>query len=85
MVTMWSWGFLSAPCVGRMAESLYSDVLAAVSGDLDLEFVERFANINSGGERHALDRMKNFLAENGMPKMTMERIIMQNGLSTEDH
>ena len=85
MVTMWSWGFLSAPCVGRMADSFYNDVLAAVSGDLDLEFVERFAQVNSGGERHAQDRLKALLAESGMPKMTMERITMQNGVLTEDH
>ena len=68
-----------------MADSFYNDVLAAVSGDLDLEFVERFAQLNSGGENHAVDRMKALLAESGMPKMTMERITMQNGVLTEDH
>jgi hypothetical protein len=37
MVSMWSWGLLSAPKVAEMSHNLYMDVMLATQGELDVQ------------------------------------------------
>ena len=67
-----------------MADTLYKDILAAQAGDLDLDLVKRFADLNVGGENHAQGKLMRLLTESGMPKMSLERMTIRNGVITED-
>ena len=84
MVSLWSWGNLSAPMVGQMAEKLHQDVRTALEGNLDLQVLEEFAKVGQVGHTHANKQLEALLSKTNMPKMAMEKMSIKNGLLVED-